>query len=56
MNHKDCPPADFEVPNPAAAFDKLERAARHIMAVPKKKIDAMMAKAKPEKPRKSRGH
>jgi hypothetical protein len=45
------PPRHFEVADPAAAFRRLEQATRHIMSVPKKKIDAMIAKERAKKKR-----
>ena len=40
------PPTDFEVEDAGEAFRKMENAARLIMSVPKKKIDAMLAREK----------
>jgi hypothetical protein len=39
-------PTDFEVENADAAFRNFENATRQILSVPKKKIDAMLAKEK----------
>jgi hypothetical protein len=38
------PPTDFEVDDADDAFRKMENATRLIMSVPKKKIDAMLAR------------
>jgi len=43
------PPTDFEVDNAETAFKNLEDATRRILSVPKKKIDAMLAKEKRKK-------
>jgi hypothetical protein len=48
------PPTDFEVENADAAFHNFENATRRVLSVPKKKIDAMLArerrgKLKPKK-------
>ncbi len=51
---KDHPAAPFEVDDPAAAFRKLKDFTRQILAVPKKQIDAKLAKAQADKQRKRR--
>jgi hypothetical protein len=38
------PPTDFEVEDADAAFLNFENATRRILSVPKKKIDAMLAR------------
>jgi hypothetical protein len=38
------PPTDFEVEDAEAAFRNFENATRRILSVPKKKIDAMLAR------------
>jgi hypothetical protein len=48
---KDRPAANFEVPDPAVAFRKLQGAAKRVMAVPKKVADAAFAKEKRDKKR-----
>ena len=40
------PPTDFEVEDAGEAFRKFENATRLILSVPKKKIDAMLAREK----------
>jgi hypothetical protein len=40
------PPTDFEVDDAGEAFRKFENATRLILSVPKKKIDAMLAREK----------
>jgi len=48
-NPKDGPIPHVEVPDAAAAFHKLENFTRRILAVPKKEIDAKLAKESQEK-------
>jgi hypothetical protein len=48
-NPKDRSIPHVEVPDAAAAFHKLEKFTRRIMSVPKREIDAKIAKEKREK-------
>ena len=48
------PMPHVEVPDAAAAFHKAEEFTRRLLAVPKKKVDAMLARNKAKKNAKNR--